>query len=118
MIGTMRTSVLAQCLMVTSSLAGRVLKRDSVTAVVNFGNNTGAPQHLASGLLYGVPDTLNQIPVGHPLKYAVHGSVWLTRLKSQRSIRTSDTIMNEQAVLRLQHQGAVGSGDWPNMRFV
>nr|UYL90302.1 glycoside hydrolase 5 [Talaromyces funiculosus] len=48
--------------MVTTSLAGRVLKRDSVTAVVNFSNNTGAPQHLASGLLYGVPDTLDQIP--------------------------------------------------------
>lgn len=58
--------MLALCLMITTTLAGRVLKRDSVTAVVNFANNTGVPQHLASGLLYGVPDTLNQIPVCHP----------------------------------------------------
>lgn len=36
--------------------------RDSVTAVVNFANNTGAPQHLAAGTLYGLPDAINQIP--------------------------------------------------------
>lgn len=96
--------------MVTTSLAGRVLKRDSVTAVVNFFNNTGAPQHLASGLLYGVPDTLNQIPVGHQFKYAVHMSVWLTWMNSQHSIRKSDTTMNELVVLRFQLRGAAGSG--------
>lgn len=45
--------------------AGPIKTRDTVTARVNFNNNTGAPQHLASGLLYGVPDTLNQIPVGY-----------------------------------------------------
>lgn len=43
--------------------AGPLQTRDTVTAQVNFNNNTGTPQHLASGLLYGVPDTLNQIPV-------------------------------------------------------
>jgi hypothetical protein len=32
------------------------------TATVNFGNNTGTPKHLASGILYGVPDQANQIP--------------------------------------------------------
>jgi hypothetical protein len=37
--------------------------RDAVTAQVNFNQNTGWPQHFASGLLYGVPDTVNQIPV-------------------------------------------------------
>lgn len=37
-------------------------KRDSITANVYFNKNTGAPQHLASGLLYGVPDTQNQVP--------------------------------------------------------
>jgi hypothetical protein len=36
--------------------------RDGTTAVVNFANNTGSPKHLASGILYGVPDTANQIP--------------------------------------------------------
>lgn len=64
--------------MVSTTLAGRVVKRDSVTAVVNFSNNTGTPQHLASGLLYGVPDTLDQIPVGHRSNYAVHAPVRLT----------------------------------------
>ncbi|PYH95630.1 glycoside hydrolase [Aspergillus ellipticus CBS 707.79] len=42
--------------------ASPVRKRDTVTAQVNFSNNTGTPEHLASGILYGVPDTLNQIP--------------------------------------------------------
>lgn len=34
----------------------------TTTAVVNFGNNTGTPQHLASGTLYGLPDATTQIP--------------------------------------------------------
>ena len=50
--------------------ASSVQSRDIVTAQVNFNENTGWPQHLASGLLYGVPDTVNQIPVGFsPLCY-------------------------------------------------
>lgn len=40
---------------------GALRARDSTTANVNFGDNTGAPQHLASGLLYGVPDPENQV---------------------------------------------------------
>jgi hypothetical protein len=27
-----------------------------------LGNNTGSPQHLASGFIYGITDTPNQIP--------------------------------------------------------
>lgn len=42
-----------------------IVARDSKTAVVNFANDTGTPQHLASGLLYGVPDAKNQIPVSN-----------------------------------------------------
>lgn len=38
-----------------------ILSRDSVTASVNFGDNTGTPQHLASGIPYGVPDQENQV---------------------------------------------------------
>ncbi|KAJ4418352.1 hypothetical protein N0V82_005633 [Gnomoniopsis sp. IMI 355080] len=37
-------------------------RRDTVTAVVNFGDNTGSPAHLASGTLYGLPDDTTQIP--------------------------------------------------------
>lgn len=37
-------------------------RADTVTASVNFNNNTGTPKHLASGILYGVPDQANQIP--------------------------------------------------------
>ncbi|PMD24212.1 glycoside hydrolase family 39 protein [Hyaloscypha hepaticicola] len=37
-------------------------QRDTVTSTVNLGNNTGSPQHLASGFIYGIPDTPNQIP--------------------------------------------------------
>lgn len=35
----------------------------ATAAVVNFANNTGAPEHLASGTLYGLPENGNQIPV-------------------------------------------------------
>lgn len=35
----------------------------TTAAVVNFANNTGAPEHLASGTLYGLPENGNQIPV-------------------------------------------------------
>lgn len=43
-------------------MAHPLQERDGTTATVNFGNNTGTPKHLASGILYGVPDTQNQIP--------------------------------------------------------
>ena len=33
----------------------------NTTSVVNLGNLTGTPEHLASGVLYGIPDTPNQI---------------------------------------------------------
>lgn len=32
------------------------------TAFVHLANDTGPPQHLASGVLYGIPDTTGQIP--------------------------------------------------------
>lgn len=34
----------------------------SGTAAVRLDKNTGKPQHLASGFIYGIPDTPNQIP--------------------------------------------------------
>lgn len=37
-------------------------KRVSGTSTVNLGNNTGTPAHLASGILYGIPDAPDQIP--------------------------------------------------------
>ena len=57
--------VLAQLLFIfgTTALCRPSLgERDGTTAVVNFSNNTGTPKHLASGILYGLPDTPNQIP--------------------------------------------------------
>lgn len=39
-----------------------LVKRQSGTSVVNLGNDTGTPQHLASGFLYGIPDAPDQIP--------------------------------------------------------
>ncbi|KAJ4860044.1 hypothetical protein T069G_05032 [Trichoderma breve] len=44
------------------SLASKVVKRQSQTATVNLSHMQGAPQHFASGFLYGIPDTPNQIP--------------------------------------------------------
>lgn len=50
---------------IAQSVSARSIEsRDAATAQVNFNQNTGWPQHFASGLLYGVPDTVNQIPVG------------------------------------------------------
>lgn len=37
-------------------------RQDQQIAVVNLANKTGAPEHLASGLLYGVPLAQDQIP--------------------------------------------------------
>lgn len=60
----MKTTTVASLLLAGTALGNPVhQKRDSVTAQVNFANNTGKPQHLASGILYGLPDTPNQIPV-------------------------------------------------------
>ena len=36
--------------------------RDTTGPIINFGEKTGAPQHLASGILYGLPDDNTQIP--------------------------------------------------------
>jgi len=49
-------------LFVASVLGNPLSERASGTSVVNLGNNTGTPGHLASGILYGIPDTPNQIP--------------------------------------------------------
>lgn len=50
-------------LLLAASAFGNLLsKRVSGTSVVSLGNNTGTPGHLASGILYGIPDTPNQIP--------------------------------------------------------
>ena len=36
--------------------------RDTPGPIINFANNTGTPKHLASGILYGLPDNQTQIP--------------------------------------------------------
>jgi hypothetical protein len=59
----MRLSFVHALALVQLASASPLTTRDTVTAQVNFNNNTGTPQHLASGLLYGVPDTQDQIPV-------------------------------------------------------
>ncbi|PNP74354.1 hypothetical protein FNYG_12403 [Fusarium nygamai] len=35
---------------------------DSAGPTIDFSSNTGEPQHLAAGILYGIPDDVNQIP--------------------------------------------------------
>ncbi|KAL6695331.1 glycoside hydrolase family 39 protein [Trichoderma pleuroticola] len=44
------------------SLASKVVERQSQIASINLSQMQGAPQHFASGFLYGIPDTPNQIP--------------------------------------------------------
>ena len=54
--------LLAVGTLIGSVAAGPLVQRATDTAVVNLNNNTGATNHLASGILYGIPDTPNQIP--------------------------------------------------------
>ncbi|KAL1845865.1 hypothetical protein Daus18300_014427 [Diaporthe australafricana] len=60
------STVVRRCLgllLAATAVANPLERRQSTTAVVNFGNNTGTPQHLASGTLYGLPDgSTTQIP--------------------------------------------------------
>lgn len=37
-------------------------RQASVTATADLGVSLGAPQHLASGFIYGIPDTVGQVP--------------------------------------------------------
>ena len=58
---------IAQLLTIVGQLALTIARptldvRDGATAVVHLDQNTGNPQHLGSGILYGVPDAANQIP--------------------------------------------------------
>ena len=48
---------------VALSIPATVERRSvSGNANVNLGVSTGNPEHLASGFIYGIPDTKNQIP--------------------------------------------------------
>lgn len=51
-------------LLAATAAANPLVTRQAVqgTSVVNLSNNTGTPHHLASGVLYGIPDKANQIP--------------------------------------------------------
>jgi hypothetical protein len=47
-----------------AALAAPTIEKRSVSgnAIVNLNSSTGTPAHLASGFIYGLPDTKNQIP--------------------------------------------------------
>ncbi|KAL8389050.1 hypothetical protein RB595_008828 [Gaeumannomyces hyphopodioides] len=45
-----------------TAIAGPLVPRDAVTATVDLSVSRGAPQQLASGFLYGIPDKEGQIP--------------------------------------------------------
>lgn len=48
--------------LVAFATATPLIERATDTSIVQLSNNTGSPTHLASGILYGIPDTPNQIP--------------------------------------------------------
>lgn len=61
----MAASTWAVALLATQALGSAILPRQSSsnTAVVDLSVKRGTPQHLASGFIYGIPDTnVNQIP--------------------------------------------------------
>lgn len=49
-------------LLAASVAANPLAKRVSGTSTIDLSNNTGKPEHLASGFIYGIPDASNQIP--------------------------------------------------------
>lgn len=57
-LALLASSVFATPLDVAVAAAGS----KSGTAMVNLKNHTGAPQNLASGALYGLPQNVDQIP--------------------------------------------------------
>lgn len=48
--------------LITWATASPVVRQVSGTSTVDLNNNTGNPLHLASGVLYGIPDAADQIP--------------------------------------------------------
>lgn len=56
---TLLTTALLAAVAASNPLTGRQV---SGTSTVNLGNNTGSITHRASGFIYGIPDTANQIP--------------------------------------------------------
>jgi hypothetical protein len=58
------TALLLQLFIYTEATARPSLdRRDALgTATVDLASPQGTPQHLASGFIYGIPDTPNQIP--------------------------------------------------------
>lgn len=64
----MKATILGSLLLAGTAIGSPAQQKRAATnmAQVNFRNNTGKPQQLASGVLYGVPDTPNQIPVCFP----------------------------------------------------
>lgn len=91
-----------------------IVTRDSKTAVVQFGNDTGTPQHLASGILYGVPDAKNQIPVSNCCHLA---NLYANAYYSRTSSPTSATTMNELAARRFLLRDAAGYGGCLSTRY-
>jgi hypothetical protein len=59
---TLKTVLNLALLTLGASALPHLSARDGGTSVVNFANNTGTPQYLASGILYGLPEAEKQIP--------------------------------------------------------
>ena len=59
---SMALTQLLRYIPVITLAALHVLVAADGTAMIDLGDMQGAPQHYASGFLYGIPDTPNQIP--------------------------------------------------------
>lgn len=62
----MHLTYLLSCVFFAGALAGPLRQRNTTPAIVNFANDTGTPHQLASGILYGIPDNPDQVPVRIP----------------------------------------------------
>lgn len=95
-------------LLAATAVANPLERRQSTTAVVNFGNNTGTPQHLASGTLYGLPDVVSQIPdhffsdIGWNYERAggaqTSGKGWIAGLAAYKLVIYGRTVSNDDNI--------------------
>lgn len=70
----MHLTYLISCAFFVGALSGPLKQRGPTPATVDFANDTGTPHQLASGILYGIPNNPDQIPVSIPSFWS---NVWI-----------------------------------------
>jgi hypothetical protein len=81
----------------------------SLTATVTLSSSLGTPSHLASGFIYGIPDTANQIADSFYTQMVSEHLSWHTTLLQPIHLGR-DSILPAPEEPRLLRLGGAGSG--------